>query len=321
MARVFVTRQLPGPAVDRLSAVHEVEVWPERLPPSAEEFAAGAADASGLLTLLTEKVDAALLEKCPQLRAIANYAVGYDNIDLAATAARGIPVGNTPDVLTDATADLTFALLLAAARKLPDAIDAVRTGDWVTWEPGQYLGPAVFGATLGIIGFGRIGRAVARRASGFEMTVMHTGAARHSAPGLRAVSGSQSLQTLLERSDFVSIHCPLTPETYHLIDEAALARMKPTAILINTARGPIVDQSALRDALIGGEIAGAALDVTDPEPLSPEDPLFDAPNLIVAPHIGSATRFAREQMAELAVDNLLAGLDGKPMPHQVGVPD
>ncbi len=308
MARVFVTRQLPGPALDRLGSIHDVDVWPDRLPPSAEEFAARAAEAEGLLTLLTEKVDASLLERCPRLRAIANYAVGYDNIDLAATAARGIPVGNTPDVLTDATADLTFALLLAAARKLPEAIAAVRDGDWLTWEPGQYLGAAVFGATLGIVGFGRIGRAVARRASGFDMTVVHTGA------------GGDSFETLLERSDFVSLHCPLTPETYHLIDRAALARMKPTAILINTARGPIVDQSALRDALIAGEIAGAALDVTDPEPLAADDPLFDAPNLIVAPHIGSATRNAREQMAELAVDNLLAALDGRPMPHQVDVP-
>jgi glyoxylate reductase len=316
MARCFVTRRLPGPALDRLCAVHEVDVWPDRLPPSAEEFAARAAEAEGLLTLLTEKVDAALLERCPRLRAVSNYAVGYDNIDLKATAARGIPVGNTPDVLTEATADLTFALLLAAARKLPEAIAAVRDGDWLTWEPGQYLGAAAFGATLGIIGLGRIGRAVARRASGFDMTVLHAGSPGGAGPG----SGGDSLEAVLERSDFVSLHCPLTPETYRLIDGAALARMKPTAILINTARGPIVDQSALRDALIGREIAGAALDVTDPEPLALDDPLFDAPNLIVAPHIGSATRDAREQMAELAVDNLLAGLDGRPMPHQVDVP-
>jgi glyoxylate reductase len=334
MARCFVTRRLPGPALDRLSAVHEVDVWPDRLPPPAEEFAARAAEAEGLLTLLTEKVDAALLDRCPRLRAIANYAVGYDNIDLEATAARGIPVGNTPDVLTDATADLTFALLLAAARKLPEAIVAVREGDWVTWEPGQYLGAAVFGATLGIVGFGRIGRAVARRASGFDMTVLHAGSrggagsasggdtagGGDSGGGGDSRGGGVSLEALLERSDFVSLHCPLTPETYHLIDGAALARMKPTAILINTARGPIVDQSALRDALIAGEIAGAALDVTDPEPLPLDDPLFEAPNLIVTPHIGSATRDAREQMAELAVDNLLAGLDGRPMPHQVDVP-
>ncbi|HEY1515386.1 MAG TPA: D-glycerate dehydrogenase [Solirubrobacteraceae bacterium] len=310
MARCFVTRRLPGPALDRLRSHHEVEVWPERLPPSVEELAARAADVEGLLTLLTENVDAALIDRCPRLRAISNYAVGYDNVDLEAAAARDIPVGNTPDVLTDATADLTFALLLAAARKLPEAIAAVRAGDWVTWEPGLYLGAAAFGATLGIVGFGRIGRAVARRASGFDMTVLHCGrdAQRH------------EIEALLERADFITLHVPLTPATHHLIDATALARMKRSAILINTARGPIVDQAALRDALVSGEIAGAALDVTDPEPPAPDDPLFDAPNLIVAPHIGSATRVAREQMAELAVDNLLAGLDGKPMPHQVGVP-
>ncbi len=312
MARCFVTRRLPGPALDRLATRHEVEVWPERLPPSRAELIAHAADAEGLLTLLTDKVDAALLERCPRVRAISNYAVGYDNIDLAAAAARDIPVGNTPDVLTDATADLTFTLLLAAARKLPQAIADVRDGDWVTWEPGRYLGAAVNGATLGIVGLGRIGRAVARRAEGFEMTVLHTGGGGSGA--------GMSLETLLDRSDFVSLHCPLTPATYHLIDGAALARMKPTAILINTARGPIVDQSALRAALISGEISGAALDVTDPEPLPAGDPLLEAPNLIVAPHIGSATRVAREQMAALAVDNLLAGLDGLPMPHQVGAP-
>ncbi len=310
MARCFVTRRLPGPALDRLRSHHEVEVWPERLPPSAEELAARAADVEGLLTLLTEKVDATLIERCPRLRAISNYAVGYDNVDLEAAAARGIPVGNTPDVLTDATADLTFALLLAAARKLPEAIAAVRAGDWVTWEPGLYLGAAVFGATLGIVGLGRIGRAVARRASGFDMNVLHCG----------RDAQRDEIEALLERADFITLHVPLTPETHHLIDAAALARMKRSAILINTARGPIVDQAALRDALISGEIAGAALDVTDPEPPAPDDPLFDAPNLIVAPHIGSATRAAREQMAELAVDNLLAGLDGKPMPHQVGEP-
>jgi glyoxylate reductase len=303
MARCFVTRRLPFPALDRLSARHDVDVWPERLPPPYEELVARAADADGLLTLLTDRVDASLIEHSPRLRAISNYAVGYDNVDLDAASARDIPVGNTPEVLTDATADLTFALLLAAARKLPEAIAAVCDGDWLTWEPAQYLGAAVFGGTLGIVGFGRIGQAVARRAAGFEMTIVHT--------------GRESLETVLERSDFVSLHCPLTPETYHLIDDAALSRMKPSAILVNTARGPIVDHDALRRALIAGEIAGAALDVTDPEPLPSGDPLLDAPNLIVVPHIGSATRAARERMADLAVDNLLAGLDGQPMPHQV----
>jgi glyoxylate reductase len=308
MARCFVTRQLPGPALGRLRERHEVKVWPDRLPPPYEELAARAAGVEGLLTLLTDRVDAALIEHAPHLRAISNYAVGYDNIDIDAAAARGIGVGNTPDVLTEATADLTWALLLAAARKLPEAIDSVREGDWPTWEPGRFLGASVGGATLGIVGLGRIGRAVARRAAGFEMTVVHAGSG--SEPGVE-------LSELLERSDFVSLHCPLTPATHHLIDADALARMRPSAILINTARGPIVDASALREALFAGEIAGAALDVTDPEPLPVDDPLLSAPNLLVVPHIGSATRAARERMADLAVDNLLAGLEGEPMPHQV----
>jgi glyoxylate reductase len=313
MARCFVTRELPGPALDRLRSVHDVEVWGERLPPPYEVLAAHAARSEGLLTLLTDRVDAALIDGSPDLRAIANYAVGYDNIDLDAAAARGIPVGNTPDVLTDATADLTWALLLAAARKLPEAVAAVRDGDWLTWEPAMYLGAAVFGATLGIVGFGRIGRAVARRASGFDMEVLWSDGSGSSGSG-----GGVDLDRLLERSDFVSLHCPLTPETHHLIDDAALSRMRSSAILINTARGPIVDHDALRRALKAGEIAGAALDVTDPEPLPPDDPLLTAPNLIVVPHIGSGTRVARERMADLAVDNLLAALDGRPMPHQVG---
>jgi glyoxylate reductase len=259
--------------------------------------------------MLSDRVDAELIAAAPELRAIANYAVGYDNIDLAAAAARNIPVGNTPDVLTDATADLAFALLMAAARKLAEADAAVREGDWKTWEPGRYLGADVHGATLGIIGFGRIGQAVAERAAGFSMRVIHTS---------RSTDADEELNELLEHSDFVSIHAPLTPETHHLIDEAALQRMKRSAILINTARGELVDQQALTRALHAGAIAGAALDVTVPEPLPAEDPLLKAPNLIVTPHIGSATRTARERMAELAVDNLLAGLDGRPMPHQVG---
>jgi glyoxylate reductase len=283
--------------------VHEVEVWPGRLPPPREELEAGAASAAGLLTLLTDAIDAQLLERSPHVRAISNYAVGYDNIDVAAATGRSIAVGNTPDVLTDATADLTFALLMAAARKLPEAIADARSGDWLTWEPSRYLGAQVHGATLGIIGFGRIGRAVAQRARGFEMTVIHT--------------SEHTVDELLERSDFVSLHVPLTAETHHLIDAAALAGMRATAILVNTARGAIVDHDALRAALADGTIAGAALDVTDPEPLPPSDPLYSAPNIIIAPHIGSATRVAREKMADMAVDNLLAGLDGRPMPNQV----
>lgn len=306
MAHCFVTRQLPGPALGRLSAVHDVELWPGRLPPPPAELRARAASADGLLTLLTDRIDADLLAQSPRLRAISNYAVGVDNIDLAAATRRGIRVGNTPDVLTEATADLTFALLLAAARKLPEAIAAVRDGEWVTWEPGRHLGHEIHGATFGIVGLGRIGRAVAKRAEGFGMTVIHTSA-----------NTRETLQELLRASDFVSLHCPLTPATHHLIDAAALALMRPNAILINTARGPIVDQVALGRALTEGTIAGAALDVTDPEPLPADDPLLGAPNLIVVPHIGSATHATRERMAALAVDNLLAGLEGRQMPHQV----
>jgi glyoxylate reductase len=303
MAGCFVTRRLPGSALRRLQEAHEVEVWEERLPPTRDELVRHAADAEGLLTLLTDRVDADLIAACPRLRTISNYAVGVDNIDLAAASARGITVGNTPDVLTDATADLTFALLLAAARKLPEATRAVAEGDWLTWEPARHLGAAVHGATLGIIGMGRIGRAVARRAEGFEMRVIGAGS-------------GDPIDELLAESNFVSLHAPLTPATRHIIDADALGRMRSTAILINTARGGLVDHVALRAALEQGAIAGAALDVTEPEPLSPDDPLLGAPNLIVTPHIGSATRAARERMAELAVENLIAGLDGRPLPHQ-----
>ena len=307
MARVFVTRELPGPALDRLRALHETVVWPERLPPPYEVLREQSAAADGVLTLLTDRVDAALIEAAPRLVAISNYAVGVDNVDLAAAARRGIPVGHTPEVLTEATADLAFALLLAAARRLPEAIELARRV-WLTWEPGALLGAEVHGATLGIIGYGRIGRAVARRAAGFDMTVLSTRSG--SAPGAE-------LDGLLRESDFVSIHCPLTPATHHLIDREALARMKPTAILVNTARGAIVDSAALADALHAGQLAGAALDVTDPEPLPPDHSLWSAPNLLVVPHIGSATHATRERMTEIAVENLLAALDGRPMPFQV----
>ena len=297
----MVTRRLPGPALDRLTdAGHTIDLWPDPLPPPAPVLREAVAGADGLLCLLTDRVDADLLAAAPRLRAIANYAVGVDNVDLAAAAARGIPVGNTPDVLTDATADLTFALLLAAARHLVPAAGAVRDGQWRTWDPGGFLGADVHGATLGIVGWGRIGRAVARRASGFDMTVLHT--------------RETPLPDLLAASDFVSLHVPLTADTHHLIDARALRAMRPTAILVNTARGPVVEQAALLEAVAGGVIAGAAVDVTDPEPPDPGDPFLHAPNILVAPHIGSATHAARERMAAMAVDNLLAGLAGEPMP-------
>lgn len=307
MARVLVTRRLPGKALERLGeAGHEVELWEGELPPPRERLLELVADAEGLLCLLTDTVDRTLLDAAPRLRAIANLAVGVDNIDLEACAARGIPVGNTPDVLTEATADLTFALLLAAARRLPQAAAAVRGGEWRTWEPRGWLGADVHDATLGIVGLGKIGRAVARRSEGFGMRVL---------PHNR--SSGLSLDTVLADSDFVSLHCPLNERTRGLIGADELRRMRPDAILINTARGEIVQREPLRRALEEGWIAGAALDVTDPEPLPPDDPLLAAPNLLVLPHIGSASRGAREAMTDLAADNLLAALAGRPMPRPV----
>jgi glyoxylate reductase len=302
MARCVVTRRLPGTALDRLAEDHEVEVWPGDMPPRRRELEGLVRDAEGLLCMLTDRIDAGLVDAAPRLRAIANYAVGSDNIDLSAATARGIQVGVTPDVLTDATADLAFALILAAARRLVDGHEDVRAGRWRTWDPRGWLGRDVHGATLAVVGPGRIGRAVARRAEGFDMRVLSAGR-------------DDDLHAVLAQADVVSLHAPLTEQTRHLIDAAALAAMKPTAILVNTARGGLVDQRALKAALDAGALGAAALDVTDPEPLPPDDPLLAAPRLIVVPHIGSATHRTRERMADLAVDNLLAALGGRRMPH------
>ncbi|HZV73164.1 MAG TPA: D-glycerate dehydrogenase [Conexibacter sp.] len=310
MARVFVTRRLVGDGLERLTtAGHELDLWDECTPPPYATLIERAQAADALLCTLSDRIDASLLQACAHLKAVANCAVGVDNVDLAAAHAHGIPVGNTPGVLTDATADLAFALLLAAARRLPQSAQAVKDGAWGPWEPDGFLGLDVVGTTLGIVGAGRIGTAVARRAAGFDMQVLTT-TSRDGTP----------LPELLAQSDFVSLHVPLTPQTHHLIDAEALVRMKPTAILVNTARGPIVDTQALIDALHAGTIAGAALDVTDPEPLPPDHPLLRAPNVLVLPHVGSATPRTRAAMTELAVDNVLAGLAGEPLPHPAPPP-
>lgn len=310
MARCFVTRELPGEALGRLATEHEVDVWEEDRPIERAVLLERAAGAAGLLCTLGDRIDAELLDACPELRAIANYAVGVDNIDLAETARRSLPVGNTPGVLTETTADLAFALILASARGIVSADADVRAGRWTNWGPTLWLGSDVHGATLGVVGAGAIGRAVARRAEGFGMEVLFSGRA----PG----DGLVPFEDLLGRADFVSLHCPLTEQTRGLIGEAALRSMKATAFLVNTARGEIVDSAALRRALTEGWIAGAGLDVTDPEPLGADDPLLTAPNLTVVPHIGSASHRTREAMASLAVDNLMAALAGDPMPHPVG---
>jgi glyoxylate reductase len=295
MSRVLVTRRLPGTAVDRLAAAHDVELWAGDEPPARDALAGREA----LLTMVSDPVDAGVIGASPDLVAIANYGVGTDNVDLQAASARGIPVGNTPDVLTETTADLAFALMLAAARRLVDGDRFVRDGRWVEWKPDLLLGHDVHGATLGIVGYGRIGRAVARRAEGFGMEILH----------------GVPLHDLLPRCDFVSLHAPLKDGTRGLIGARELELMKPTAILVNTARGPLVQTGALAEALNAGTIAGAALDVTDPEPLPADHPLLSAPNLTVLPHIGSASHRTREAMADMAVDNLLAALGGERMPH------
>jgi glyoxylate reductase len=308
MARCFITREIPGTAVERLAAEHEVEVWPERLPPTREELRERTAGAEGLLCMLTDPVDRDLFDTAPDLRAVSTYAVGTDNIDLAAASERGIPVGHTPDVLTETSADLALALMLAVMRRIPEGDAEVRAGEWLTWEPARLLGHDLHRATVGIVGIvglGRIGQAVKRRVEGFGARVIHSGR-----------TDGVPIEELLEQSTVVTLHCPLTDQTRGLIDADALRRMRGDSYLVNTARGPIVDTAALGEALGQGWIAGAALDVTDPEPLPADHPLTRAPNLVVAPHLGSASHETRTEMADIAVDNLLAGLHGRQMPHQ-----
>jgi glyoxylate reductase len=301
VARVFVTRPLIGDALARLRQEHDVEVWEGEMPPARAQLLERVAQAEGLLSLLTERVDAELLDAAPQLRVVSNYAVGFDNVDLAACAARGVVIGTTGDVLTDATADLALALLLAAARHVVTAHDDARAGHWRTWEPRGYLGLELRGARLAIVGAGRIGRATAQRAEAFGMEVEFVG--RGDDP-----------HAALARADVVSLHAPLNAQTRHLIDAESLRAMRPGTILVNTARGGLVDQAALLEATH----VRAALDVTDPEPPPSDDPILNASHVLVVPHIGSATTAARERMTAMAVDNLLAGLAGEPLPHPAG---
>ncbi len=314
---VFVTRRIPGAGLALLRASCQVDLWDSNLPPPPEALLAHAREADGLLCLLTDRVDAALMDACPRLRVIGNLAVGYDNIAIPAATARGIPVGNTPDVLTETTADLAFALLLAAARRLPEAAAFVRADRWQTWDPLLLLGREVHGATLGLVGLGAIGAATARRALGFGMRVIYS--APRPKPDLERELGITHVDfaTLLGESDFISLHAPLNDSTRGLFDREALHAMRPTAYLINTARGPLIQTGALIEALAQGWIAGAALDVTDPEPLRADHPLLALPNCLVVPHIGSATAQTRAAMSELAARNILAGLRGDPLPHPV----
>ena len=314
--QVFVTRQVPEEGLARLRQECEVEVWEGELPVPRDLLLEKVGEVDGLYCLLTERIDGELLDAAPRLRVVSNMAVGYNNIDVAACTARGIPVGNTPGVLTDTTADLAFALLLAAARRIVEAADYVRAGQWKTWGPMLLMGPDVHGATLGIIGFGRIGQTVARRARGFDMRILYYDTYVSAAdPALGAAS--VDLDTLLAKSDFVTLHVPLTEETRHLIGPRELQKMQPTAVLVNTSRGEIVHPDALVEALRDGQIAYAALDVTEPEPIPVDHPLLSLPNCIVVPHIGSASVTTRAKMAVMAAENLSAGLRGHPLPNCV----
>lgn len=316
--RVYVARRLPEPALAALRAQADITVWgTDEVPPPHEELLRQASASDGLISLLTDRIDEALLDAAPGLRVVSNYAVGFDNIDLEAATARGVVVTNTPGVLTETVADFTMALILGVARRLVEADKYTRAGKWKSWEPMLFLGRDVHGATLGLVGLGRIGAAVARRARGFGMRMLYNDIVRRE--DLEGELGLEfaTLEEVLRRSDFVSIHTPLTPQTRHLIGAAELAIMKPTAFLINTARGPIVDQEALYRALKDGAIAGAGLDVFEVEPVSAGDPLLALENVVVAPHIASASVETRTRMAMMAVENLLAGLAGRRPPNLV----
>ena len=321
MARIFVTRTPPGTAVSAMRAAgHDVEVWPGGLPPGRDELAAALGKADAALTMVTDRVDREMLDGAPSLRVLANMAAGYDNVDPVMAAEAGVWLTNTPGVLAETTADMAFALLMAAARNVVASDRDTRAGGWKTWSPTAHLGRDVFGATLGVVGLGEIGEAMARRAAGFRMRVLY--ASRTRKPEAERGLGVEwaTLDELLAESDFVSLHTPLSAETHHLMNAARFARMRPDAILINTARGKVVDQDALVAALASGHLGGAALDVTDPEPLPLEHPLYSFSNVVVTPHIASASRATRSKMADMAAANILAVLAGKEPPNAVNRP-
>ena len=317
--KVFVARQIPEDGLQPIREATDARIWEDELPPPRAALLEAVAGCDGVVTLLTDRVDDEFLDAAgPGLKVVSNYAVGFDNVDVPACTARGVAVGNTPGVLTETTADLAFALLMAAARRLPEGDRYVRAGKWKTWGPMLLLGPDVHGATIGIVGFGRIGQAVARRAMGFGMTVLYQDVHRAD-PAVEAEFGATSLplEELLPRADYVTLHVNLTPQTKGLIDAEKLSWMKPTAVLVNTSRGPVIDHAALAEALTTGKIFAAALDVTDPEPIPPDDPLVGLENCLIVPHIASASRATRSKMAEMAAANLLAGVRGERIPTPV----
>jgi glyoxylate reductase len=317
--RVFVSRRIPDEGLDLILAQTDADLWPDELPPERDELLRRVAGVDGFVSLLTDRVDDELLDRAgSQLRVVSNYAVGFDNVDVPACTRRGIAVGNTAGVLTETTADAAFALLMAAARRIPEAYDYVRQDRWKTWGPMLLLGPDVHHATLGILGFGRIGREVAKRGRGFDMQVLYYDV--YPAPPeeeQRLGARRASMEEVLAASDFVTLHVNLTDETHHLMNRERLSLMKRSAILVNASRGPVVDPDALYEALRDGVIAGAALDVTEPEPLPGNHRLLTLPNCLVVPHIASASFATRGAMARIAAENLLAGMRRAPLPSFV----
>jgi len=318
MPKVFVARRIPAAGLDRIAAAADVDVWPDRLPPSPDQLRERVKGCDGLVSLLTDRVDAALLDAAPRLKVVSNFAVGVNNVDITACTARGVRVGNTPGVLTDATADIAVTLMLAAARRLGESATDAKEGRWLTWEPLGWLGQDLAGKTLGIVGMGRIGFATAKRLHhGWGMKVLYT--ARSAKPDADAELAARrvELDELLRDSDYVSVHADLNPTTKGMFAADAFGKMKRTAVFVNTSRGPLVDQPALAAALRAGTIFAAGLDVTDPEPLPPEHELYALSNCVIAPHVASATVGTRDAMANRCADNLLAGLRGEPLPYPV----
>ena len=315
--KVFITRPILKIGLELILDFCDAEIWPGNLPPSRTELLQSVPGITGLLCLLTDQVDAKIMDAAGSgLKVISNCAVGVDNVDVSAATARSIPVGNTPGVLTDATADMTMALLMVAARRVLEGDRLVRMGGWKTWSLDLLIGADMAGATLGLVGFGRIGRAVARRAGGFNLRVIYTDP-NPFVPEAGMQADRVDFDTLLKESDFVSLHTPLTEQTRGLMNASTIAKMKSTAILVNTSRGPVVDHASLYEALKSKRIFAAALDVTDPEPLPKESPLLTLDNCLVVPHIASASRQSREKMSRMAAENLIAGLKGELLPNCV----
>lgn len=310
--QVAVTRRIQDDQLDRLRDRAELRLWDSDLPPTAEELETLLDGVDGALTLLTDRIDGNLLDRHPSIKVVSNLAVGYDNIDVPACTERGVAVCTTPAVLTETTAEFTIALMFAVARQIVPAARAAREGDWKTWYPMRFLGRDLQEATLGIIGLGRIGLRVAELASALGMNVIYADNDRE-----HDVFERMTIDEVFRQADIISLHTPLTAKTRHLVDRQSLAAMKPDAILLNTSRGPVVDTDALVDSLNQGHLAGVGLDVTDPEPLPPEHPLYQFDRVTIVPHIASATTVTRHRMAEIAVDNLLAVLDGTSPPNCV----